>query len=183
MRRQLAILFFSALASSASAQPREGGFEALAYASIQNVCIPLLRGQKRLGSLAEEQAFVAAQGLKTGISSDQLALFPPPHDSTLSRATLISGERNGSRFVLAIGGAEPSCRLFVEQRAGESRPAGDLAKLFSRADGWQPANIPASATPRLGFVGGNPERPNAIALILLTNQLPGIAYTAVIEAR
>jgi hypothetical protein len=181
--RRLAILLLATLAGSASAQPRESGFEALAYGALQNVCLPLLRGQKRLGSLEEEQAFVAAHGLKTGMSSDQLALFPPPHDTALSRATLISGERNGSRFLLAIGGAERSCRLFVERKAGQARDAGDLAKLFTAADGWQPAKLPAAATARLGFTGGDLERPSTIALILLANQLPGIAYTAVVMTR
>lgn len=184
MRKRLASAFcIAALATSAAAQPSGVSIEALAYSAIQQVCIPLLRGERQFSSPDEEQAFLSAQGLRVGISPDQLALFPPPHDATLNRATLLSGERNGRQFFMAIGGAERSCRLFMEHGAGQDVNADTIARLFTAADGWQPAPIPAGASPRIGFIGGDAAQPNAIALILLTNQQPGIGYTVRVVAR
>ena len=166
-------------AAPSSAQPARSSIAA----AIEDVCLPVLRHQVATTDPEAFAAFVSGMGLRSGISNEQFALFPPPADGALSRGLLVSGKVNEQSFVMAIGGLDNSCRLFVIGDSDGLVASNALADELARGEVWHKVDAPATASPRIALVQGLTEQPTALTLIFWTNELPGISHHVVAFAR
>jgi hypothetical protein len=162
-------------AAPSSAQPSRSPI----LLAIEDVCLPVLRHQVATTEPEAFAAFVAGKGFLSSISNEQIALFPPPADRALSRALLVSGKVNEQSFVMAIGGSDNSCRLFVIGGSVGLVASNALGDEFARGGVWHKVDAPDTASPRIAMVQGLAEQPTALTLIFWTNELPGISHHVV----
>jgi len=183
MNRLLALACCALMAAPASAQSGEEVIAGEVFSAINQVCLPVLRREVDVSNHSAFEDFLKQRGFTDGFSRAQVDLFPPPVDSTLSRAFLVSGEAGADQFVMAIGGVEESCRLFV--LGSDDKAAGHhaLAARFAQAEAWEQVTPPANASPRIAFVQGGKDEPTALVLIFPESALEGIAFNAIAFAR
>jgi hypothetical protein len=173
-----ALLAAALLPFSANAQDAQPSLESLVVTAAERVCLPILRGQVDIARPEQMRALAQGLWLTFGISDEQYDLFSPPADATINRAALFSGQAGEQHFLMAVGGVERSCRIFVQQ-AGQPIP-NDLAQRLIATGNWTESAVPADASPRRGFLFGAAGSPEAAAIMLLGDQLPGIGYFVVI---
>ena len=174
----LALAAAAILPLSATAQEAQPGLEAQVLSATERLCLPLLTGQLDINVPAALQTVAGSIGVTFGISDAQYALFPPPADAAINGAALFSGQAGGQQFLMAVGGVERTCRVYV-QHAGQPSP-DSLAQQFAASGNWQEQTMPAGASPRRGFLKGSVQQPEAASIILLGEQAPGIAYFMVV---
>lgn len=174
----LALAAAALLPLSANAQEAQPSLGALVVTATERLCLPLLTSQLDINVPAAMQTVAGSIGMTFGISQQQLDLFTPPADAALARSALFSGQSGDQQFLMSVGGAERTCRIYVQQ-AGQTT-SDDLVRQFYATGIWQEQAMPAGASPRRGFLKGTVEQPEAAAIILLGEQLPGIAYSVVI---
>lgn len=179
MMRFLSLVCCALAAVPANAQTSEESIANKVFSALDQVCLPVLRHEIDATDPAAFEDFLKRRGFKMGISAAQFELFPPPVDSTLSRAFLVSGEAGADQFVMAIGGVETSCRLFVLGDDDKAAGHRDLAAQFEQSGTWEPATPPPEASPRVAFMQGGQEEPTALVLIFPQSELTGIAFNVI----
>lgn len=173
----------------ASAQVATMGMGEAAADTATRTCVGILSQEVAFPeALAEQQKLLESYGLSVGLPQ---AAFDEsgPFRALYSRATLAHRQVGSDAFALALGGAQPTCRL-IPYRVGDRTTAKALLakSLLSPGLGWKeaPARQTNPAVERRMFVkrsaGGKAMLLNLISGQDAANGQPILVTVAVIPA-
>lgn len=122
--------------------------------TVENACIPALAGQLTWPQPGkDEDALLARLALEQGVPAefyDKIKKVDPRLDS-LSRAILANRALADGAFAMALGGADPSCRLLVYRTIDRSELAAGIETALV-ARGWKFVPSPPTSNPKRIFL-------------------------------
>lgn len=134
--------------AAAVAQSAPGGTVAAALAATAaGPCVDLVSGAAAWPQdNAAQEALLGGYGLTSGMPQGAMSGLGPAGTTLVSGATLAHREASDGGFVMALGGAQPLCRLILYRVADAAATKAMLfAALTSPVSGWKEAPSRARA--------------------------------------